>query len=342
MTALAEAFGQQARACAALGSPFMERLLTTLADIWPETGTLAETCAAWRGDIGPGGASLPLRIAGGLHALVLSGQSPALTAAYPGGSGGDLAGVLRGALRDHQPFLLAWIARPPQTNEVRRSAALIPAAHLIAARFDGLPFHTSELGASAGLNLMWDRYALDTPAGRLGPAQPALTLRPEWSGPLPPPAEVTVAAHAGVDLTPLDMGNAGDRLRALAYLWPDQPERAALTRAAMAALQVRVEAGDAIDWLATRLAARPEGRIHLIYHTIAWQYFPAPAQARGRTLIEAAGADATRERPLAWLSLENDGNDRGAALRLRLWPGAADLLLARVDFHGRWVDWRAA
>lgn len=345
MTRLAAAFAYQARSCAALGSPFMERLLTTLPQVWPQTGALAQTCADWPGEIGPNGASLPLRVAGGLHALVLSGQSPALAAAYPPQNGSDLAGALRAALAEHERFLLGWIARPPQTNEVRRSAALIPAAHVIAARFPGLPFLTSELGASAGLNLMWDRFALETPLGHLGPENPALTLRPDWSGPLPAPAPIRVAQRAGVDLTPLDPRRDDDRLRVMSYLWPDQPERAALTRAAMAALDTPVDSGDAIDWLARRLPVQTEGAIHLIYHTIAWQYFPPAAQDRGRALIEAAGARASATRPLAWLSLEHDGdaaNSRGAALRLRLWPGNLDLLLARADFHGRWVDWQLA
>lgn len=39
--------------------------------------------AAYTGDVGPFGHSLPLRIAGGLHALFLTGQSDALIAAYP-------------------------------------------------------------------------------------------------------------------------------------------------------------------------------------------------------------------------------------------------------------------
>ncbi len=342
MSALQDAFSYQARSCAALGSPFMERLLTTLARIWPIEGRLAETCAAWTGDIGPNGASLPLRIAGGLHALVLSEQDAELMAAYPPRETGDLSAALSGALVRHDAFLTDWIARPPQTNEVRRSAAIIPAAHVIAARFEGLPFVTSELGASAGLNLMWDRYGLETPAHRLGPTPAALDLRPDWTGPVPAPADVRVAARAGVDLTPLDLRDADDRLRVLSYLWPDQPHRAALTQAAIGVLDTVPERGDAVDWIAHRLPRQPDGHIHMIYHTIAWQYLPPDRQAHGQTLIEAAGSRATPTNPLAWVSLENDGdaaNKRGAALRLRLWPGDVDVLLARADFHGRWVEW---
>ena len=68
---LSEAFRQQATSCAALGSPFMEQLLNMLAEHWPDSTPLAQKFAAFEGDIGPAGHSLPLRIAGGLHALRL-------------------------------------------------------------------------------------------------------------------------------------------------------------------------------------------------------------------------------------------------------------------------------
>jgi hypothetical protein len=200
---------------------------------------------------------------------------------------------------------------------------------------------TSELGASAGLNLGWDRYALFAGDTRYGPAEPVLSLIPDWRGAAPAPVQIEVADAQGVDLNPLDTETPEQALRLLAYLWPDQPFRAELTRAAMAARRSPVHRGDAIDWLESRLTEQPEGRLHLVYHTIAWQYFPPETQARGRAMIESAGAAATDSRPLAWLGLENDGQEGGAALSLRLWPGDWRMELGRADFHGRWVDWRA-
>lgn len=339
---LSAAFQRQARACAALGSPFMGQLLSLLATDWPENSPLARRCDAWAGDIGPGGASLPLRIAGGLHALVLNGRDDALQAVYPPNTVPDriLREAVLSTLARHQDFMLDWIRRPPQTNEVRRSAALIPAAHWIASQHP-LPFVLSELGASAGLNLMWDRYALDIAGQRLGPADCALCLAPDWTGPVPKAAPVTIAARRGVDLNPLDAGDPEQVLRLFAYLWPDQPHRMELTRAAIRARDGIVDKADAIEWLEPRLLAAPEGHIHLIYHTVAWQYFPAETQARGTALIEAAGAKATKTRPLAWLAMETDGGDDGAALTLRLWPGDLRVTLGRADFHGRWIRWTA-
>ena len=78
---------------------------------------------------------------------------------------------------------------------------------------------------------------------------------------------------------------------------------------------------------------------HRIYHTIAWQYFPPATQTLGRALIEAAGAVARSDAPLAGLSMKADADPNGAALVLRLWPGDRTVALGRAGFHGQWVDW---
>ena len=227
---LQDAFRDQAGHCAALGSPFMVRLLTGLARDWPAQSDLGRKCATWSGDVGPGGASLPLRVAGGLHALVLSGRAPDLAAVYPPHEVPDavLNVAVLAAIECHAAFLSDWIETAPQTNEVRRSAALVPAAHVIARRH-ALPFVLSELGASGGLNLMFDRFAVRAGPTVFGPADPALTLAPDWDGPVPDRRPITVADRRGVDLNPLDLRDPDQALRLMAFLWPDQPHRAALT-----------------------------------------------------------------------------------------------------------------
>ncbi|MGX9351009.1 DUF2332 domain-containing protein [Shimia sp. W99] len=340
MTALRDAFLFQADACEGLDSPFMGRLLRLLADRWPTDTALAQKCAAWQGDIGPMAASLPLRIAGGLHALVLQGMDPALAAAYPPNSvpDADLWLAVQGALHTHDAFLTEWIDHAPQTNEVRRSAVLIGAAHLLSDRF-GMPIRLTELGASAGLNLMFDQFHMTLDGADYGPQSP-VQLAPDWRGPLPPKTLPHITERRGVDLNPLNAQDPADQLRLLAYLWPDQSERLARTRAAIALQDAPLEQGDAIDWLERNLTPVP-GTLHLIYHTVAWQYFPTHAQERGEEIIVGAGHAALPDTPLAWLSLEADDKTPGAAIRLRLWPGNHDIDLGRADFHGRWVDWQA-
>lgn len=336
---LRHAFRAQAESCAALDSPFMARLCTLLADRLQPTCALTRRLFDWPGDLTPAGESVPLRLAGALHSLVLRGD-PALKAVYPPQVVEDdaLWLAITQAITTHAADLNATINNAPQTNEVRRSAVLIAAGHMLAAEY-GLPFVFSELGASAGLNLNWDRFALDLGDQILGPNAPALTLSPRWTGPTPPNASVQVTERAGVDLNPLDIADPAQRLRLMSYLWPDQPHRQALTAAAIAAAPPCPDRADAIDWLEPRLTPRP-GHVHLIWSTVAWQYFPKAVQDRGRALIEAAGAKATSDAPLAWLSYEADGQAPGAGVTLRLWPGNLALDLGRADFHGRWIAWR--
>jgi hypothetical protein len=331
----------QAGHCAALGSPFMARMLHLLAEVWPDGSALDAAVRAFEGDIGPKGHSLPLRLASGLHALVLTGRDGDLIAAYPPNNVSDdaLKSALTGALARHQDFILDWITSAPQTNEVRRSAVLIAGTHALTHRTEATSLRLSELGASAGLNLMFDCYALNAADTRLGPEDAALTLSPDWAGPTPQAAPFTVSERRGVDLNPLDPHTSDHALRLRAYLWADQEHRLRLTNAAIRANAAEVDKGDAVDWLEQRLADAPAGQMHLIYHTIAWQYFPIKRQTTGTALIEAAGAQATADRPLAWLRMEADGETRGASVTARLWPGDHHILLGRADFHGRWVDW---
>ncbi|MEZ5751890.1 MAG: DUF2332 family protein [Paracoccaceae bacterium] len=340
MTPLARAFRDQARSCAALGSPFMERLCTLLADMLQPDTPLTRRLFDWQGDLGPSGHSVPLRLCGALHALRLGGDAT-LDRVYPPAvpAEAELRTAIEATLQRHAAFIDRFIDSPPQTNEIRRSGALIAMGHWLAARHP-MPMVFSELGASAGLNLLWDRIALDLGNTRRGPADAVLVLRPDWTGAPPPVANIRVAERAAVDLSPIDVSDPAQEQRLLAYLWPDQPHRLMMTRAAIAAHPPLPQKGDAVDWLETRLVPRPE-HLHVIWSTVAWQYLPAESRERGQHLIEEAGARATANAPLAWFTYEADGQSPGAALTLRLWPGNLTIAMGRADFHGRWIDWQA-
>lgn len=244
------------------------------------------------------------------------------------------------ALVTHADWIDRRLDLPPQTNEVGRSAFLIAAAHWLADR-TRLPIVLTELGASAGLNLLFDRYALATPGGRLGPADAALTLAPRWQGPQPPESEVTVIGRQGVDLAPQDP--VSDRLRLLSYIWPDQSERLERMQAALSEagrMQPEIIRADAADYLAVRLGERFPGALHMVFHTVAWQYFSADRQEAATRLLALAGAMATPDAPLALAAMEADGQDEGAGLSITLWPGGVRHAVGRCDFHGRWLDWR--
>jgi hypothetical protein len=297
----------------------------------------------WRG--GPGRDALALRFAGALHALVLRGRAPELAAVYPPNPirPEALWRAVRAALDRDADFIRAVLQGPPQTNEVARSGVLLSGFLTVAAE-TGLPLALSEIGASAGLNLHWDRFHCVLGRASWGPRNSGVRLAPEWRGHEPPAAPVRVMDRAGCDRNPLDPGDADDRLRLLSYVWADQIERMARLRAALdiaAASPIRVERADAATWLEGRLAAPMPGRAHVVFHSIVWQYLPRGTRTRIVASIEAAGARASRQSPIAWLRLEPDRGAPGAALTLTLWPGGRPRILARGDWHGRWVEWRA-
>lgn len=328
-----------------MGSLFIGRVLRILAETLQPGTPLTDRLFAWPGDISANGASVPLRLAGAFHSLTLDGSDPDLAKLYPPNEADDaaLTDALARALTKHEKRISHWLDSPPQTNEVGRSAVLIAVGHWLADRY-GLPLILSELGASAGLNLNWDRFALQIGADEFGPIKPLLTLAPDWSGAPPHPTTPIVIGRRGVDLKPLTLSEPDAELRLLSYVWPDQPERLARTKAAIkVAKDLMIDRADAADWLAKRLSAPLSPDVpacHLIYHTVAWQYFPPDVQARATALIEAAGAQATETAPLAWFGMEADGQSPGAGLILRLWPGDLRFNFGRADFHCRWVDWR--
>jgi hypothetical protein len=208
----------QARACARLGSPFTARLLDIVADCLDEAGGVGRTILNWRGD--PKADALALRLAGSLHALALSGTAASLAAAYPGGARGDEPAALRAAvvssLEAHSGFILTFLERPPQTNEVARAAVLLGGFLTIAAE-TRLPLRLCEIGASAGLNLHWHTYGYDLGKASWGCPDAPLRLTPAWRGALPPLIPVEVRSHRGCDRMPIDPSDPGDRLRVLAY-----------------------------------------------------------------------------------------------------------------------------
>lgn len=338
------AFLRQAASCEALGSPFTARLSRLFADRLAPGSAVANCILQWPGDPSPMADSVPLRIAGSLHALVLEGRSPSLAAAYPPNQADDdaLWSAVHQAMSDHAAFILDRMTSAPQTNEVRRSGALLPGFLLIGAIF-GKPLILSELGASAGLNLQWDRYRYDLGTRTFGPANSPVLIAPEWRGHPAPSGNVGVTTRAGCDLNPVHASNPAHRLRMLSYIWADQTDRLQRTADALdiaAREGLEVEKADAIDWLTHRLGEHHPGAVHVVYHTIAWQYLPRPLREKGEALLAEASSRATTDAPLARLALEADDKDNGASLTLQIWPSGEKKEIGRGDFHGRWVDWR--
>lgn len=292
--------------------------------------------------------AVPLRLMAALHAQVLQGADPALAAVFPERGqpvDGEAAWpAAREAMVRDRAALAAFMTHEPQTNEVRRSACLLPGFLTVAAE-TSLPLRCLELGASAGLNQNWDQFRYRLGEAAWGDAAAPVLVDTDWQGPPPPLAPVIVRSRAACDRRPVDIRDPDERLRLLSYLWPDQFERLDRARAAIdlaLAQDTRVETADAADWTA-RVAAPKTGAATVVYHSVFWSYLPPQTQAALRQALETHGAAATADAPLAWLAMEPDPADFAAMqLRLTLWPGGETRILADVHPHGQWVKWRGA
>lgn len=347
---LHRALDLQARGCAALGSPFYAGLLRRIDEDLAAMGPSADLLAPWRsGDFQAVVAdAVFLRLLGGLHDLVLSGDDPALAAVWPGPettADAELAWPrVQAALAREPARLAAFMDHEPQTNEVGRSAALVGGFLAIAARTGGLPLRCFELGASAGLNQVWDRFAYDLGGVKLGPAGSPVRLRPDWTGDRPPSGPLPQVNHrAACDRRPAPIADPASRRRLLAYVWPDQGERLARLRAAIdlaLAEGVEVEAADAGEWTRARVDLS-DGAATVLYHSVFWQYVPAEGQRAIVQAAQALGDRASAAAPFAWLRMEPaDDLAQDMELRLTTWPGGEDRRLGLAHPHGARVEWR--
>lgn len=266
---------------------------------------------------------LPLRLLGGLHYLVLGDE-----AAWD---------ELDLALERHAQFLRRWCSEQEvQTNEVQRSWALLPAFLSLE---DGRPFDLLELGPSAGLNLLWDRYAYRYSSGTWGSGE--LELRGDDR--VPPPAEllsrqVEIARRRGVDLSPIDVTTPEGARMLQAFVWPDQTARLDRLRRAIDVARLdppELIRGDYVAELPALLRDRVPGAQLVVFQTASTMYLDRPGAERLRAVLHEAGG---RE-PLVFVTTGRAPDDDGFALEVERFPDGGPRRLAVFDFHGAWLEW---
>jgi hypothetical protein len=337
---MADAFRTQIGWCRKGGAPFTADLLEAVLRDFEAGGGWRRLLGEWSAD--PISDAAALRAIGGVHRLALKRVEPfAGVFARLDRDPAALDEVARAAAR--WPETGEWLKNPPQTNEVMRSAVFL-GGFLEVARTQGLPLRMREMGSSAGLNLLWDRYRFRLGDTFWGAEDSPVRLEPRWEGPSPAPAPIRVASRRGVDQLPVDLSDPEQRFRLLSYVWADQAERVERVRGALhLALQAPppVDRGDAADWVEAELAELPEGQTTVLYHSYVWSYLPAATQARIKAALAAAGARAHANAGLAHLAFESVDGTETSALTLTLWPGGERRVLAEAHPHGRWVRWLA-
>lgn len=252
-------------------------------------------------------------------------------------------GSLRKLVAERGPELRAvMLARRTQTNEAARCATLLPALAELPQ-----PLALLEVGASAGLTLLPDRYSYDYAGHRITGTDPlAPLLRCEPRGPVPLPARVPdVRWRAGLDLNPLDVRNADDVRWLECLLWPGDADRAGRLADAIAVARrdpPLVRRGDLRTDLPALASEAPQDATLVIYHSAVLAYVSEAQRRQFAGIVRALSA--------VWLS--NEGPRVLAGIGVL--PGASAsasrsaFLLARdgralafADPHGTWLDWAA-
>lgn len=344
----------QAQWCHGLGSPLYGFLLERAAADCESGGVVFSILEEQAHE--PPSAAVALRFMGAVHRLVLQGEAESLARHYP--SAGGEVGTLEDAWRafhrtlvDHEQRLRVLALAQVQTNEVGRSAVLL-GGFLEIAHCSGLPLRLLEIGASAGLNLRWDRYRYEAGDTAWGDEQSPVRFSPAFENARPSfDVRVEVAERSGCDPRPLDSCSAADRTTLRAYLWPDQIARRQRLDGALRiadAVPARVEAVGAGDWLATQLAVSCAGMATVVFHSIMMQYVARDERTRVIETLRDAGGRASAGAPLAWLRFEPVKDEQGNWIHradLTLWPGGDTRMLAISSPHGppvRWLGGRAA
>ncbi|WP_285711961.1 DUF2332 domain-containing protein [Erythrobacter oryzae] len=341
----------QARHAEENGAPATARVIRALAGVRASDTATGRRIAGWQGLTLKD--AMPLRIAGGFHHLVLTGADERLGAVYSGAvtDQAEVDALVLDLAHRFDARLAPWLDGPPQTNEAGRSASIMAGLLWLAQRVRVPRFDLFELGASAGVNTMIDRYFFRLGATEVGPEASPMRIVPDWRGSPPPapPAGFAITGVKGCDIAPINLADPDAALRLKAYVWPDAAERMARIDAAIALAGQQppdLVAADAGDFAAAMLARpREPGTARVMFHSIMWQYMPAATQARITAAFEAEGAAATPEIPLGWIALETDPATFRHELRVRLWDGEAhrgeEHLLSHAHPHGAWVEWLA-
>ena len=287
-----------------------------------------------------------------VHYLLLRGAAHALTSFYASLTPDSSPAVdsyphFRDFCMDHESELRDLMStRLVQTNEVARCSYLRPAFAFIADTKQELPLSLVDVGASAGLNLLWDRYAYDYKGhGLAGDRNSSVRIAVEVRGDNRPPIphdSPSVAFRIGVDLNPVDVTDPDSALWLRALVWPGHECRAERLQAAMSlALSdpPAIVAGNSLNVLPEILGGVPPRTTLCIFHNHALNQF----SQEDRHLFTALVAQCSKDREVYLLSAEGRRGQSFVNLELaRIRNGDRSVReLATVDPHGKWLEWTA-
>ncbi|HDX9588952.1 TPA: DUF2332 domain-containing protein [Bacillus pseudomycoides] len=226
-----------------------------------------------------------------------------------------------------------------QTNEVRRCAYLYPIFCYIYSVVKK-PLSLIEIGTSAGLQLLWDKYSYSYETnGIYGDRNSRVHITSEIKGnhtpsfllPSPP-----VASKVGLDLHINDLNNFEDYLWLKSLIWPEHEERIALFEKAATCLienPVELIEGDGVALLTEVVEKLPEDTVICIFHTHVANQMPEKSKYELLEKIKTIGS----KRDV--FHLYNNMWDRNLHLDYYIDGVEYQQTVGETDGHGRWFDW---
>lgn len=233
------------------------------------------------------------------------------------------------AVRDEAEFLRGWVATERvQTNEPRRCWWLVPCFLEVARRTGTEVFDCVELGCSAGLNLLWDRYGYEYLGGRLEGSP--IFAGEERGGRVPVGPLPRVRSRVGVDLAPPDLQTEEGVRLLKSFVWADQAQRLADLDAAIEVWRrdpPEIIVGDLVDELPALLARPRDDAVLLVWETAVLGYLPRERGEEALTLL--AGAEC--------VTVRTDQPQDGSRDYYGLYIDGDEV--AHAGFHGAWIEW---
>ncbi|HZO72514.1 MAG TPA: DUF2332 domain-containing protein [Ktedonobacteraceae bacterium] len=313
-----------------------------------------------------------------VHFLLLSGIQHPLADFYPSLSASprpneEAYPFFRAFCLEHADDIRRLVStQRVQTNEVGRCSAFLPAFELVSrlgqrkqfltddlsapamnrgattrkrvGRLNSKPLAMIEIGPSAGLNMLWDKFGYDYgSAGYAGDKASPVQLHCQTRGQLLPPLPATmpqVVKRVGIDLLPIDVNDEQATRWLRALIWPEQQGRARLLTQALELARrypPTLLKGNALNLLPAVLAEMPTDATLCIYHSYALNQTPRAIREQILELIAHYG----KTHDLFRVSQEWFAGQEQAQVELYHYQQGEiqQTLLTYCESHGRWLEW---